>query len=135
MIDNLTGIKVLEAASLKKKRVEIALTFINGVGRSSATKICKLSGIEKNIRTGDLSMEQKELLNKNLKVLCPVIENDLKILRRNNIDRLRRINCYKAIFRKRKLPVRGQGTRKNARTCKGIRKTVAIGKRIKKGKK
>lgn len=109
---------------LPNKHVDIALTYIFGIGRSSASEICAKTGIEATKRMNDLSAEEiNELRN--------VIENDYKVegrLRTEvslNIKRLMDIGCNRGLRHRRGLPVRGQRTRTNARTRKGRKKTVA----------
>lgn len=108
----------------KEKRIEIALTYIYGVGRSTAQEILEETAVNPDTRTHELSDED---LNK----LRRVIENRYKVegaLRTEesmNIKRLMDIGCYRGIRHKKGLPVRGQRTRTNARTRKGPRKTVA----------
>ena len=109
---------------LPNKPVAIALTYIYGIGRSSAESICEKTGVEKGTRMNDISAED---INK----LRNVIENDYKVegrLRTEtslNIKRLMDIGCYRGLRHRRGLPVRGQRTRTNARTRKGRKKTVA----------
>jgi len=108
----------------RDKRVEIALTYIYGIGRSTAEEILEETAVNPDTRTHELSDED---LNK----LRRVIENRYKVegaLRTEesmNIKRLMDIGCYRGIRHKKGLPVRGQRTRTNARTRKGPRKTVA----------
>jgi len=108
----------------REKRIEIALTYIYGVGRSTAREILEETGVNPDARTHELSDED---LNK----LRRVIENRYKVegaLRTEvnmNIKRLMDIGCYRGIRHKKGLPVRGQRTRTNARTRKGPRQTVA----------
>lgn len=113
---------------LPNKHVDIALTYIYGIGRSSAQEICRKTGIDSETRMNDLSAED---INK----LRNVIENDYTVegrLRTQvslNIKRLMDIGCYRGLRHRRGLPVRGQRTRTNARGRKGKRKTVAGKKR------
>jgi small subunit ribosomal protein S13 len=115
---------------LPNKHVDIALTYIYGIGRSSAIEICEKTGIDPFIRINELPAEEINKLRK-------VIENDYKVegrLRTEvalNIKRLIDIGCYRGLRHRKGLPVRGQRTKTNARTRKGKRKTVA-GKRRKK---
>ncbi len=110
------------------KRVEIALTYIYGIGRTQASKIAAQAGIEPPVRVKDLTEEE-------IRNLITIITNDFRVegdLRKEvamNIKRLMEINCYRGIRHKRRLPVRGQRTHTNARTVKG-RKRIAV-----KGKK
>lgn len=106
------------------KRTEISLTYIYGIGRSTSQKICKESGVDMNKYMKDLSEEEvfklRNYIEKNVKV-----EGDLRSEKNMNIKRLRDIKCYRGMRHIRKLPARGQRTRTNARTVKGIKKTVA----------
>lgn len=109
---------------LPNKPVSIALTYIFGIGRSSAAAICEKTGVDKMTRMSDLSPEDANKLRN-------VIENDYKVegrLRTEvslNIKRLMDIGCYRGLRHRRGLPLRGQRTRTNARTRKGRKKTVA----------
>ena len=106
------------------KRVEIALTYIYGIGRKSANDILKKTGINPVIRAKDLTEDD-------IAKLRDVIENEYTVegeLRREvamNIKRLVEINCYRGIRHRKGLPVRGQRTKTNARTRKGPAKTIA----------
>jgi small subunit ribosomal protein S13 len=108
----------------REKRIEVALSYIYGIGRSTAKDILDETGVNPDARTHELSDED---LNK----LRRVIENRYKVegaLRTEvnmNIKRLMDIGCYRGIRHKKGLPVRGQRTRTNARTRKGPRQTVA----------
>jgi len=108
----------------KNKRGEIALTYIYGIGRSSARKILEQAGVDKDIKVKDWTDEQitkiRQIINDNYKV-----EGELKAQVQMNIKRLMDIGCYRGIRHRLGLPVRGQRTRNNARTRKGKRKTVA----------
>jgi small subunit ribosomal protein S13 len=123
----------IAGVDLPNKHVDIALTYIFGIGRSSAIKICGKTGINTEKRINDLSQDD---VNK----LRTIIENEYKVegrLRTEvalNIKRLIDIGCYRGFRHRKGLPVRGQRTRTNARTRKGKPKTVA-GKRKKKGAK
>lgn len=109
---------------LPNKPVSIALTYIYGIGRSSAQAICDKTGVDGTARMNEVSAED---INK----LRNVIENDYKVegrLRTEmslNVKRLMDIGCYRGLRHRRGLPVRGQRTRTNARTRKGRKKTVA----------
>ena len=108
----------------KNKRGEIGLTYIYGVGRSSATKILAEAGIDKNIKVNDWTDEQlgkiRTILNSQFKV-----EGELRSSVQLSIKRLMDIGCYRGIRHRLGLPVRGQSTKNNARTRKGKKKTVA----------
>ena len=107
------------------KRVEIALTYIYGIGRSSAKKLLQITNIDINRRVKDLTDAEiaklRNLIEKNYK-----IEGDLRREISMNIKRLMEIGCYRGIRHRRGLPVRGQRTRTNARTRKGRKKTVGV---------
>ncbi len=106
------------------KRGEIALTYIFGIGKSSAHKILLEAGIDFSKKVSDWSEEEsnkiRNLISENFK-----IEGDLKSEVRLNIKRLLDIGCYRGLRHRRGLPVRGQKTKNNSRTRKGKRKTVA----------
>lgn len=114
----------------REKRVEIGLTYIYGIGRSTANKILAETGIDPDIRVKDLTEAQvsliRDYIEKNLHV-----EGDLKREVGLNIKRLMEIGCYRGIRHRKGLPVRGQSTKQNARTRKGPKRTVG---RKKKGK-
>jgi small subunit ribosomal protein S13 len=115
------------------KRLEIALTYIFGVGRSTSMKVCAGLGLDPGMRASELTEEQigqlANYLQKNYSV-----EGQLRRSIAGNISRLRDIGCYRGLRHRRGLPVRGQRTRTNARTRKGPKKTVA-GKKSVKGMK
>jgi 30S ribosomal protein S13 len=106
------------------KRVEIALTYIFGIGRTSATKILERTGVNPDIRAKDLTEEDvsklREEIEENYKV-----EGDLRRDVALDIKRMVEINCYRGIRHRKGLPVRGQRSKTNARTRKGPAKTIA----------
>ena len=108
----------------KDKRVEIGLTYIYGIGRSQATKICKETGVNPDVRVKDLTEDDqakiRSYIDKNL-----VVEGDLRRDVALNIKRLTEIGCYRGVRHRKGLPVRGQSTKQNARTRKGPKKTVS----------
>jgi small subunit ribosomal protein S13 len=112
------------------KPVEIALTYIYGIGRSSAGKILAEAGVDTTVRARNLSEEE-------LSRIASVIDKSITVegaLRRQvsqNIARLQDIGCYRGLRHRKGLPVRGQRTQTNARTRKGKRKTVAVKKGVK----
>jgi small subunit ribosomal protein S13 len=116
-----------------QKRLEIALTYIYGIGRVTAQKICDAAGIDRGTRARDLTEDQIAQLATYIQRTYPV-EGQLRRQVAANINRLREIGCYRGMRHRRGLPVRGQRTRTNARTRKGPRKTVA-GKKSVKGMK
>lgn len=108
----------------REKRVEIGLTYIYGIGRTIATRITKEAGISVETRVRDLTDEEvsalREIIDKSVQV-----EGDLRREIALNIKRLMEIGSYRGIRHRKGLPVRGQKTKTNARTCKGPRRTVA----------
>ncbi len=106
------------------KRVEIGITYIYGIGRPTATKILKETGINPDTRVKDLTEEDvsklREYIDHNIKV-----EGELRSEVNLNIKRLMEIGCYRGVRHRKGLPVRGQSSKRNARTRKGPRRTVA----------
>ena len=108
----------------REKRVEIGLTYIYGIGRTSSNRILTEAGVNPDTRV-------KALTDDEVKKLATIIadtqtvEGDLRREIAMNIKRLQEIGCYRGIRHRKSLPVRGQKTKTNARTCKGPRKTVA----------
>jgi small subunit ribosomal protein S13 len=113
-----------------RKRIEIALTYIHGVGHTSAMKIIEGAGVEPGTRADDLTEEQ---ISRVVGIIdrSYTVEGELRRMVAQNISRLREINCYRGTRHRRGLPVRGQRTRTNARTRKGPKKTVAGKKSVK----
>ena len=108
----------------REKRVEIGLTYIFGIGRSSSNRILKEAGINPDTRVKDLTEEEVQKL-RDVIDRTQVIEGDLRREVAMNIKRLEEIGCYRGIRHRKGLPCRGQKTKTNARTCKGPRRTVA----------
>ena len=106
------------------KRVEIALTYIYGIGRKSANDILAKCGIDPDKRAKDLTEEDVSKLRDEIEAHYTV-EGDLRRDVAMNIKRLVEINCYRGIRHRKNLPVRGQRTKTNARTRKGPAKTIA----------
>ena len=106
------------------KRVEIALTYIYGIGRKSANDILVATGINPDTRAKDLTEEEVAKLRDVIESSYTV-EGDLRREVALNIKRMVEVNCYRGIRHKRGLPVRGQRTKTNARTRKGPAKTIA----------
>ena len=106
------------------KRIEIALTYIYGIGRTSATKILEATGIDPDTRAKDLTDEEVSKLRDEIENNYHV-EGDLRRDVALNIKRMIEINCYRGIRHRKGLPVRGQRTKTNARTRKGPAKTIA----------
>ena len=107
-----------------KKRLEIALTYIYGIGKTLSIEIIEKLKLNKDMRAKELNEEQIAQLNAILSSEY-VVEGDLRRQVQNNIKRLVGIHCYRGIRHRLGLPVRGQRTRTNSRTRKGKRKTVA----------
>ena len=114
----------------REKRVEIGLTYIFGIGRTTADKILAETGINPDTRVKDLSETEvaqlRDYIEHNMKV-----EGDLRREVSLNIKRLVEIGCYRGVRHRRGLPVRGQSTKQNARTRKGPKKQVAGKKKAK----
>ncbi len=108
----------------RDKRVEVALTYIYGIGPSISKRILTATRVNPDTRSKDLTEEEiarlREFIDRNYKV-----EGDLRREVDMNIKRLIEINCYRGLRHRRNLPVHGQRTRTNARTRRGVRKTVA----------
>ena len=108
----------------REKRIEIGLTYIYGIGRTSAKKILEMAQIDPDIRVKDLTEDQeaalREVIDKHF-----TIEGDLRREVALNIKRLTEIGCYRGMRHRRGLPVRGQRSKTNARTRKGPKKTIA----------
>lgn len=109
----------------RDKRVEIALTYIFGIGKPTSHKILTQTGVNPDTRVKNLTEEEinklREVIEKSLKV-----EGDLRREIALNIKRLIEIGCYRGLRHRRGMPVRGQRTKTNARTRKGPRKTVGV---------
>lgn len=112
----------------KNKPVGIALTYIFGIGRTSALKICQAARVDPQLRVHELKDDQIRSIRENIQQNYKV-EGGLKAEINMNIKRLIDINCYRGLRHKMGLPVRGQRTRTNARTRKGRRRVVATKKR------
>ena len=106
------------------KRVDIALTYIYGIGRTTALEICDNAGISWERNIDDLNADEVNEIRKELESKHKV-EGDLRAEIQMNIKRLMDIGCYRGIRHRNGLPVRGQSTKNNARTRKGKKKTVA----------
>lgn len=112
----------------REKRVEIGLTYLYGIGRTSAAKICDEVGIDPSTRVRDLTEEEvakiRDYIDANY-----TVEGDLRRERRQNIARLMEIGCYRGLRHRKGLPVHGQRTHTNARTRKGPRRQIGGKKR------
>jgi len=109
----------------REKRIEIALTYIYGIGATTAAKLLERAGIDPNRRVKELSEEDEKHLREAIDGLALRLEGDLRREVQGNIKRLMDIGCYRGLRHRRGLPVRGQRTKTNARTRKGPKRTVA----------
>lgn len=108
----------------RDKRVEIGLTYIYGIGRSTSNKLLEKTGVNPDTRVRDLTDEEVNKLREAIEETC-MVEGDLRREIAMNIKRLQEIGCYRGIRHRKGLPVRGQNTKTNARTRKGPKRTVA----------
>ena len=108
----------------RDKRVEIGLTYIYGIGRTTASRILEQAGVEPSTRVRDLTDEEVNKIKDVMDATC-VVEGDLRREIAMNIKRLQETGCYRGIRHRKGLPVRGQNTKNNSRTRKGPRRTVA----------
>jgi small subunit ribosomal protein S13 len=110
------------------KRVEIGLTYIYGIGRSTSNELLAKASIEPDRKVRDLTEEEvvklRDLIDSDL-----IVEGDLRRERSQNIKRLQEIGCYRGLRHRRGLPVRGQNTKTNARTRKGPKRMQVAGKK------
>jgi small subunit ribosomal protein S13 len=109
------------------KRVEVGLTYVHGVGRSSANKILGQTGVDRDTYVKDLTDEETVKLREAVEAL--EVEGDLRRERSQNVKRLSEIGAYRGLRHRRGLPVRGQRTKTNARSRKGPRRMTIAGKR------
>ena len=108
----------------REKRIEIGLTYIYGIGKTSAARILKEANVNPDTRVRDLTDDEVRRLSEVINE-TQTVEGDLRREVAMNIKRLQEIGCYRGIRHRRGLPVRGQKTKTNARTRKGPKKTVA----------
>ena len=108
----------------KDKRIEIGLTYVYGIGRTSANKILAMTGINPDTRVKDLTEEEEAKLRECLDHHY-IVEGDLRRSVALDIKRLTEIGCYRGLRHRRGLPVRGQRSKTNARTRKGPKRTIA----------
>ena len=108
----------------REKRIEIGLTYVYGIGRTSAKKILEMTGVDPDTRVKDLTEEEesklRDCIDKNF-----IVEGDLRRQTALDIKRLTEIGCYRGLRHRRGLPVRGQRSKTNARTRKGPKRTIA----------
>ena len=108
----------------RDKRIEIGLTYVYGIGRVSATKILEQAKVNPDTRVRDLTDDEVKVISEVIDATM-LVEGDLRRETALNIKRLQEIGCYRGIRHRKSLPVRGQKTKTNARTCKGPKRTVA----------
>ena len=108
----------------RNKRIAYALTYIHGIGLTSAKKIVEIANLDFDLRISDLTTEQTVALRQTLEESDLKLEGDLRRFNGLNIKRLNEINCHRGKRHRNNLPVRGQRTRTNARSRRGSKKTV-----------
>ena len=108
----------------KDKRIEIGLTYVYGIGRTSANKILEMTGINPDTRVKDLTEEEESKLRECIDHHF-IVEGDLRRSIALDIKRLTEIGCYRGLRHRRGMPVRGQRSKTNARTRKGPKRTIA----------
>ena len=108
----------------REKRIEIGLTYIYGIGRTSATRILEAANVDPNTRVRDITDEEVKRISAVIDE-TQTVEGDLRREIAMNIKRLQEIGCYRGIRHRKSLPVRGQKTKTIARTRKGPKRTVA----------
>jgi small subunit ribosomal protein S13 len=114
----------------RSKRTQVALTYIYGVGRTTARKVCQKLGIPDDRRVQDLTEDEASRLRDEIEKSGLSIEGDLRRMEGLNVKRLIEINCYRGQRHRRGLPTRGQRTKTNARTRRGRKRLTVAGKKI-----
>ena len=114
----------------REKRIEVGLTYIFGIGPTTAKKLLAHTGISPDTRVKELSEDDEKRLRDAIDTLQLRVEGDLRREVQGNIKRLMDIGCYRGLRHRRGLPVRGQRTKTNARTRKGPKRTVAGKKKV-----
>jgi small subunit ribosomal protein S13 len=109
----------------REKRIEVALTYIYGIGAATARKLLQFAGVDPDVRVKAISEEDEKKLRDAIDSMQLRVEGDLRREVQGNIKRLMDIGCYRGLRHRRGLPVRGQRTKTNARTRKGPKRTVA----------
>ncbi|MBQ2576630.1 small subunit ribosomal protein S13 [Lachnospiraceae bacterium C10] len=109
----------------REKRIEIGLTYIYGIGRTTADQILEQAGVDANTRVKDITDDEVKKISNVIDEMGILVEGDLRRDIALNIKRLQEIGCYRGIRHRKGLPVRGQKTKTNARTRKGPKRTVA----------
>ena len=109
----------------REKRIEIGLTYVYGIGRTTSNKILAEAGVNPDTRVRNSTDDEVRKIAEAIEKLGVVVEGDLRREVALNIKRLQEIGCYRGIRHRKGLPVRGQNTKNNARTRKGPKRTVA----------
>ncbi|MCI9650869.1 30S ribosomal protein S13 [uncultured Acetatifactor sp.] len=109
----------------REKRIEIGLTYVYGIGRTTSNKILKEAGVNPDTRVRNVTDDEVKRISEAIEKLGVTVEGDLRREIALNIKRLQEIGCYRGIRHRKGLPVRGQNTKNNARTRKGPKRTVA----------
>ena len=109
----------------REKRIEIGLTYVYGIGRSTSNKILAEAGVNPDTRVRNVTDDEVKKITEAIGKLGVTVEGDLRRETALNIKRLQEIGCYRGIRHRRGLPVRGQRSKTNARTRKGPKKTIA----------
>ncbi|MCR5477476.1 MAG: 30S ribosomal protein S13 [Lachnospiraceae bacterium] len=109
----------------REKRIEIGLTYIYGIGRTTSGKILAEAGVDPDTRVRDITDDEVKKITEAIDKLGVMVEGDLRREVALNIKTLQEIGCYRGIRHRKGLPVRGQNTKNNARTRKGPKRTVA----------
>ena len=109
----------------REKRIEIGLTYVYGIGRTTSNKILKEAGVNPDTRVRNVTDDEVKRISEAIEKLGVTVEGDLRREIALNIKRRQEIGCYRGIRHRKGLPVRGQNTKNNARTRKGPKRTVA----------
>lgn len=109
----------------REKRIEVGLTYVYGIGQSTADKILAGTGVNPDTRVKDLSADDEAKIRDYIDKHNIIVEGDLRRNVALDIKRLTEIQCYRGVRHRKGLPCRGQRTKTNARTCKGPKRTVA----------
>ena len=109
----------------REKRVQVGLTYVYGIGQTTANKILEATGINPDTRVKDLTLDEEAKIRDYIDQANIIVEGDLRRQTALDIKRLTEIGCYRGIRHRKGLPVRGQRSKTNARTRKGPKKTIA----------
>ena len=109
----------------RDKRIEIGLTYIYGIGRTTSNKILADAGVNPDTRVRDITDDEVKKITESINKLGVMVEGDLRREVAMNIKTLQEIGCYRGVRHRKGLPVRGQNTKNNARTRRGPKRTVA----------